>query len=408
MRKLVLFDIDNTLIDESIYPSNFELLKNKIKSLQRKNYFFGICSCRPFDINVKKIYNKYGLCGPIISEGGNCLSRKHFGIFVTKPFTKLNINVNKFVRRKILEYENSNNLTIPVKIMDIDTKTNVIQLNKFRKLSATIRFPSSMKEHIGKIVEILKDCPELTNMTINQCSYNKRKVNVYPSNVDKFTAIEKFFPNENVILVTDGEPTLPPENRKSCLVFSVGTDETFNSKCDMVFPTFGKGVEEILKFLENKEKTMKNYEVLSENCKMYWEEGFNHTNEKYTQVSGYIFNDKDQLLIVRNDKTWTIPGGHPEAGETKLQTLDREIMEEACCTLQDVKYLGAVEVVENGETYYQLRYTARVKEALPFKQEWEIAERKFVDLDDLPNYIKWAKGVTFAAQIDSARKVWKI
>ena len=94
---------------------------------------------------------------------------------------------------------------------------------------------------------------------------------------------------------------------------------------------------------------MKNYEILSENCKMLWHEGFKLTNEKYTQVSGYIFNDKNQLLIVKNGKTWTIPGGHPEEGESQLETLNRELMEEACVTLKDINYLGAVEVVEKGE-----------------------------------------------------------
>jgi len=83
-------------------------------------------------------------------------------------------------------------------------------------------------------------------------------------------------------------------------------------------------------------------------------------------------------------------------------------MEEACVTLKDEKYLGAVEVVENGETYYQVRYTAKVKDILPFKQEWEISERLFVDLKDLDKYITWSKGITFNGQIESAKKVWNI
>ena len=153
---------------------------------------------------------------------------------------------------------------------------------------------------------------------------------------------------------------------------------------------------------------MENYEILSDNCKIRWVEGFPINGEKYTQVSGYIFNDNNEMLIVKGGKTWTVPGGHPEAGETMEETLHREIMEEACTTLKDVNYLGAVEVVENGETYYQLRYTAHANEVLPFKEEWETSEREFVTLDNLPEYIKWAKGVTFAAQIDSAKKFWNI
>lgn len=150
----------------------------------------------------------------------------------------------------------------------------------------------------------------------------------------------------------------------------------------------------------------KNYEQISANCKMLWRDGFKLTNQKHTQVSAYVFNENNQLLIVKNGKTWTIPGGHPELGESYLETLSRELMEEACVTLKCVNYLGAVEVVENDETYYQLRFTAKVDQILPFKQEWEICERKFINLEDLPNYITWSNGITFSAQIQSAKNFW--
>jgi ADP-ribose pyrophosphatase YjhB (NUDIX family) len=153
---------------------------------------------------------------------------------------------------------------------------------------------------------------------------------------------------------------------------------------------------------------MKNYEKLGEDLKIAWCEDFKLNGELYTQVSGYVFNDQNQILIVRNGATWTVPGGHPEEGETPMQTLDREVMEEACLTVKDAKYIGAVEVVENGQTYYQLRYTARVNEVLPWNEEWEISERKFVDLDDLVNYIKWSKGIVFSEQLECARKYWNI
>lgn len=153
---------------------------------------------------------------------------------------------------------------------------------------------------------------------------------------------------------------------------------------------------------------MKNYEILSENCKLCWIDNFELKGETYTQVSGYIFNDKNQLLIVKSGKTWTVPGGHPEQGETQVETLTREIMEEASVTIKDIKYLGAVEVVENGETYYQLRYTAKVNEILPFKGEWETDERLFVDLKDLSKYIKWSNGIAFSQQIEASKKAWGI
>ena len=150
---------------------------------------------------------------------------------------------------------------------------------------------------------------------------------------------------------------------------------------------------------------MNNYEVLSKNCKIRWIENFDLTTQKYKQVSGYVFNDNNELLIVKNKDTWTIPGGHPEVYEYTTGTLIREIMEEACVSINKIKYLGAVEVVENNETYYQLRYIARVKDVLEFVKEWETSERKFVKLEDLNQYIKWYDGFTFRAQLETIKRV---
>lgn len=150
---------------------------------------------------------------------------------------------------------------------------------------------------------------------------------------------------------------------------------------------------------------MSKYEKLSESCKIMWKENFNLTTEKYTQVSGYIFNDKNEMLIVKNGDTWTVPGGHPELYEYTIGTLVREVMEEACVSIKNIKYLGAVEVVESNDKYYQLRYIARVNKVHRFKEEWEINERKFVKLEDLKKYIKWCDGVTFKAQLDTALRV---
>lgn len=149
---------------------------------------------------------------------------------------------------------------------------------------------------------------------------------------------------------------------------------------------------------------MEKYEQISRNCKIIWRPNFNLTTERYTQVSGYIFNENGELLIVKSNKNWTIPGGHPELYEYTLGTLIREVMEEACVSIKDIEYLGAVEVVETEEKYYQLRYFARVKEIYEFKDKWEVSERKFVKLEDLQKYIVWSNGTTFQEQLASAKK----
>ncbi len=152
---------------------------------------------------------------------------------------------------------------------------------------------------------------------------------------------------------------------------------------------------------------MNAYENIDDNIKIKWIEGYELTDDDiYTQVSAYVFDDSGKMLIVKNEEedTWTIPGGHPKNFETSEETLKREMMEEACITLKNIKYLGAVEVIEKDRSYYQLRYVANVDNLKPFKQEMEISERLFVGLDELDKYIKWANGITFKAQISSAVK----
>ena len=93
-----------------------------------------------------------------------------------------------------------------------------------------------------------------------------------------------------------------------------------------------------LKILKKEGMNMSKYEKFSESCKIMWKENFNLTTEKYTQVSGYIFNDKNEMLIVKNGDTWTVPGGHPELYEYTIGTLVREVMEEACVSIKNIKY----------------------------------------------------------------------
>ena len=152
---------------------------------------------------------------------------------------------------------------------------------------------------------------------------------------------------------------------------------------------------------------MDEYETISKNSIIKWMNGYElKNNEKYTQVSAYIFNELGELLIVKNEKenNYTIPGGHPEEGETKEETLKREVMEEAYCTLKDIQYLGALKVIEDDKEYYQLRYVCHIDELKEFKGEMEISERLFVKVEDLDKYILWANGIMFKRQIEDAIK----
>ena len=137
-----------------------------------------------------------------------------------------------------------------------------------------------------------------------------------------------------------------------------------------------------------------------------WIEGGEPSSELVSQVSGYVFNDKNEMLIVKN-KNWTIPGGHPEEGETYLETLKREVIEESNVGIKNITYLGQVKVtnMDNGEVKYQLRYTAEADVVNDFEQkEFEVSERIFINPADLTTYIPWANGVVFSLEVQAALK----
>lgn len=46
------------------------------------------------------------------------------------------------------------------------------------------------------------------------------------------------------------------------------------------------------------------------------------------------------ILVTENGKDWDLPAGRPEPGEDWRQTLDREMLEETCCRVQDATLLG--------------------------------------------------------------------
>lgn len=135
-----------------------------------------------------------------------------------------------------------------------------------------------------------------------------------------------------------------------------------------------------------------------------WIEGGEPVKKFVTQVSGYIFNDKNEMLIVKN-KNWTIPGGHLEGNESYEETLRREIIEESNVEIKNIKFLGQVKVTNqnNGEVNYQLRYTAETDVIGDFKQkEFEVSERLFINPMEVTSYIPWANGVVFSLEVKAA------
>ena len=136
---------------------------------------------------------------------------------------------------------------------------------------------------------------------------------------------------------------------------------------------------------------------------------------RVTQVSGYCFNKKGEVLIVKNKNGhWNFPGGHPEEKETPVETLKREIWEEAKVEIKEECLIGYQKIeclqkpyLKEGKTHHQLRYICLVKKISKFTADFETRERKFVKQDHLDKFIPWVKGKTAQAQVNLLNNFYK-
>lgn len=123
-----------------------------------------------------------------------------------------------------------------------------------------------------------------------------------------------------------------------------------------------------------------------------WEESSTlPPREQITQASGICFTDTGRIVLVGNGSDiWSLPGGHPELGETAEDALKREVLEESCAVVKRYVYLGAQRVDNPGlaQPYYQARWWARVH-LLAFTPEHEISQRILVSPDAFVTTLNW-------------------
>lgn len=117
-----------------------------------------------------------------------------------------------------------------------------------------------------------------------------------------------------------------------------------------------------------------------------------------TQVYGLCFNSKGKILIIK-DGNWLIPGGKPEEGESLIETLKRELWEEARVFIKNPKPIGYNEVhfpnnpnKREGELFYQVRFVCLVDKVAEMGKDpatGKIYQRKFVEPEKFTDFVKW-------------------
>ncbi len=149
-------------------------------------------------------------------------------------------------------------------------------------------------------------------------------------------------------------------------------------------------------------------------AELVWHEDTNFERlTNITQVYGFCFNSKGEILIISLDrKNWSLPGGSPEKEDSSYeQTLIREVLEEGDCELGKIIRLGYQNSLFIGKAdseHQQLRYVAKIKKIK--KQSIDpaynkILRRKFIKPEEFLKYCPWNE--IGKHMIKKAVRIWK-
>lgn len=215
MEKVLLFDIDETLIYNNNYPYNMSSIKEKIESL-KEDYDVGICTSRSYDLDAKRIIDEYNINGLIICEAGACVFLNDKLIYKYTDEV-LNDKINKL----LYEYK------------------DIICLNKNRINSSTLSIKEEYKMCLNKIIKILK-----AEKYLDIARLNKLKIGITYKNINKIKTIDEMFNNKQVIFITDYEKNIP-KHKDNIKIYSIGNNNLFNSKCDKIFKNIEDTLDEL-------------------------------------------------------------------------------------------------------------------------------------------------------------------
>lgn len=102
-----------------------------------------------------------------------------------------------------------------------------------------------------------------------------------------------------------------------------------------------------------------------------------------------IIKDGKTLLAKRKGAhgsgMWGSMGGHIEFGESPIDTIKREAMEELGIEIDNIKFAMCMNMIREGKQYLDISFTAEIKSGKPKICESEkIEEIGWYDLDKLP------------------------
>lgn len=129
-----------------------------------------------------------------------------------------------------------------------------------------------------------------------------------------------------------------------------------------------------------------------------------------TSVAAIPFTSDGRLVVVELFKRGLdLPGGHVEPSETSpLETMNREVMEEASMTISD-PVLAAVIASDyfDDRTTYMLAYGVRVNELLDFVPNCESKRRVIISKEEFLERYESGSKISMQKMVDEAWKLLK-
>jgi len=110
-----------------------------------------------------------------------------------------------------------------------------------------------------------------------------------------------------------------------------------------------------------------------------------------------VTSDASVVLISADGERWGWPGGRPENDETWVETLRREMLEEACAVVREATLLGFTKSVcvrgdEAGLELVRSIWCA-VVDVLPWDPRFEIPYRRIVPIAELEAHLSMERGL---------------
>jgi 8-oxo-dGTP diphosphatase len=111
--------------------------------------------------------------------------------------------------------------------------------------------------------------------------------------------------------------------------------------------------------------------------------------KKRVDVVYVLIQKNDTLMMVKNEESWSLPGGKREAGETLEEAAKREVYEETGVT---VKVNGLVNVNERIAENHDLFFTFKgeiIHGHIQLGRDEEIQQVEWVDIEKAQKRMPW-------------------